>query len=76
MEYAAYLARPMPVRQAESVLTAASDTAETEVRRTREISVAASSSASVPYRRCTIGFAKKKSPSAQGTDSAKVKRRA
>ena len=76
MEYAAYLARPMPVRQAESVLTAASDTAETEVRRTRETSVAASSWTNVPYKRRTMGFAKKNSPSAHGTDSAKVNRSA
>ena len=72
METAAFLARPMPVRQAESVSTPESVTAETDISRMSVTSVFVSSAPSEGYNIDTIGFASANSPIAQDIDSAKV----
>lgn len=72
MENAAHFAFPMPVRQAESVSSPASDAAETDERRRSVTSVSASPAVSDGYRSATTGRARTNSPTAQGAASATV----
>ena len=74
--FAAHFARPIPVRQAESVLTAASETADTDERRTSATTVFKSLSERLAYKSLTTGEANANKKTAQGTESANVKRSA
>ncbi len=72
MESAAREALPIPVRQAASVSTPASDTADTDKSLIRFASVRASVSDSEAYKSPTILSEKKKRTSAHGTDKNRV----
>ena len=72
METAANVGFPIPVRQAERVCVQESVTALTEKRRTSFTSVSASEGLRARKMIRTAGPAKKKSPSAQGTETTRV----
>ena len=72
MDHAAYFALPMPVRQAASVSTHDKNTAETALARTSRTRSAASAGGSDGKRSATAVFARKNSPSAQGTARSNV----
>ena len=73
MERAAFFARPIPVRHAESVLIPASVTAETEVSRRSFIKSALSCAEREGYKIFAIVGANKKSPRAQGIARRRVR---
>ena len=76
MDSAANFGFPMPVRQAESVCVQESVTALTEKTFTNFTSVAVSAAESARKMTRTAGEARRKSPTAQGTETAKVTRSA
>ena len=76
MESAAFFALPRPVSEAESVSTPARNTEESDVIRTRRMSVSLSASARRGYKKFTMGPENAKRTSANGSERRIVRRSA